>query len=299
MLKKLYSLFPNLIVKNEKPDPTQAHIWFLIEKNKWIGIPESDLVVEQLILLKTLFDYVERDNEFVQASLMAEKWYQYLFQNGPKPHNDENDYRLIYFQWSNGKINHMDFESAIHAFYDSEVIVVWENDFKGIIVEQKTNHILMEQDFIAMFDTLKSDFFIEPHYYIGKFRKLTDSLLSLVEQERSLFEYAINSFKQDKLSHFEKVTPQHIALNLPNTLKTIIQHDILPVFKEDPELFTTIKYFLKNNMNASTTAKNLFIHRNTLQYRLEKFTEKTGIPLKEFYSGMTVYLACILFENQE
>lgn len=299
MLKKLQSLYPNLIISNEQPEDYNDQIhWFAMEENQWLGIPFTDIAEEQLILLKTLFDYVDRDTKWIQTSQLAQRWYQFLFNNGPKPHNeDEGAFRLVYFQWANGKINHIDFESAIHAFYDLEMPIVWENDFKGIIVEVKTNHTFMDNDFIAMFDTLKSDFFIEPYFYIGKFRQITDSFLSLVEHERSLFGFAIDSFKQDKLSHFEKVTPQLLALHLPNTLKSIIQGDILPVFIEDPELFTTIKYFLKNNLNASTTAKSLFIHRNTLQYRLDKFTEKTGIPLKEFYSGITIYLACIVFEN--
>lgn len=301
MLKKLQSLYSNLIITDKKPEEMNDQIhWFSIEENQWVGIPDSDLGSEQLVLLKTLFQYVDRDNKWTQSSLLGEKWYHFLFNNGPKPHNeDEKSYRLVYFQWANGKINHIDFESAIHAFYDSEMTIVWENDFKGIIVEAKTNHTLMDHDFIAMFDTIKSDFFIEPYYYIGKYRQISDAFLSLVDHERSLFRFAIDSFKQDKLSHFEKVSPQLLALHLPNPLKSIIQQDILPVFREDPELFTTIKSFLKNNLNASTTAKSLFIHRNTLQYRLDKFTEKTGIPLKEFYSGITVYLACIVFEYSD
>jgi DNA-binding PucR family transcriptional regulator len=78
-----------------------------------------------------------------------------------------------------------------------------------------------------------------------------------------------------------------------------VKQELNEAFLDDPEMFSTIKVFLENNLNASMTAKKLFIHRNTLQYRIDKFVEKTGIQLKDFYGAFTVFLACILFEQEK
>jgi DNA-binding PucR family transcriptional regulator len=89
-----------------------------------------------------------------------------------------------------------------------------------------------------------------------------------------------------------------MAYNLPKELSEKLFLELEDVFQEDPEMFVTIRTFLENNLNASVTAKKLYIHRNTLQYRVDKFTEKTGIGLKDFYGAFTVFLACLLFEQK-
>ena len=63
-------------------------------------------------------------------------------------------------------------------------------------------------------------------------------------------------------------------------------------------MYATIKVFLENNLNASLTAKKLYIHRNTLQYRIDKFIDKTGIQLKDFYGAFTVFLACFFLNKK-
>jgi hypothetical protein len=300
MLKKLQTLYPNSILSKQKPeDYFSRYHWFSDESNEWVGIPKEELLDNQLAILSSLFDYYQTGNQSYHSSPLAKSWYSFLFENGPTPAIENgNAYRLIHFQWSSGKISFSDFEAALEAFFNSTIIIIWENPLKGIIIEPKTKHTLAESDFIAMYETLKTDFFIEPYFYIGKFHTITEEFLGLIRNERALLEYAIKFFKKEKVFHFEMLAPRYLTLHLPEVLQSIVEHDIIPVFKEDRELFSTIKLFLMNNMNASITAKNLFIHRNTLQYRLDKFADKTGILLKDFYSAVTVYLACILFENE-
>ncbi|WP_236639446.1 sugar diacid recognition domain-containing protein [Pelosinus sp. UFO1] len=61
------------------------------------------------------------------------------------------------------------------------------------------------------------------------------------------------------------------------------------------DMKNTIVSLLNNNMNISTTAKNLYIHRNTLLFRLKKFKETTGLdPCSSFNHAM---LCKILFEE--
>ncbi|MFD2443062.1 PucR family transcriptional regulator [Bacillus sp. CGMCC 1.16607] len=299
MLKKLQLLYPNLILTNQKPEDHFGHFyWFTLKTNEWFGIPKQDIMDNQLVLLKSLFDYFQPIGNTILSSPSAQNWHRYLMEKGPiPPHEHGLTFRNIFFQWSTGKINRHDFESALHAFFHSEIIIIWEDECNGIIIEPKSNHSLVENDFLAMFETMRTDFFIEPFIYIGKFRSLSEAFHPLFQHERALYLDAIRANSQDKLLYFEKIVPSQLAFHLPDSMKKIIQHDILPVLYEDNELFSTIKSFLLNNMNASMTSKSLFIHRNTLQYRLDKFTEKTGIPLKDFHSAITVYSACEIMEK--
>ncbi|TCS81814.1 PucR family transcriptional regulator [Tepidibacillus fermentans] len=55
----------------------------------------------------------------------------------------------------------------------------------------------------------------------------------------------------------------------------------------DPEIEETIRVFLEENLNMSETARRLFIHRNTLQYRIDKVKQQTGLDVKQFHDAMT------------
>ena len=50
----------------------------------------------------------------------------------------------------------------------------------------------------------------------------------------------------------------------------------------DEETLTTINKFFENNLNVSETSRQLYIHRNTLVYRLDKLQKSTGLDLRVF-----------------
>ena len=56
------------------------------------------------------------------------------------------------------------------------------------------------------------------------------------------------------------------------------------------ENIETILGFIENNLNASRTSKNLFMHRNTLNYRLDNFYDKTEMDAKDFKVALAMYL---------
>ena len=55
-----------------------------------------------------------------------------------------------------------------------------------------------------------------------------------------------------------------------------------PIEALDQETLYTINKFFENNLNVSETSRKLFVHRNTLVYRLEKIKKLTGLDLREF-----------------
>lgn len=56
------------------------------------------------------------------------------------------------------------------------------------------------------------------------------------------------------------------------------------------ENLNTALGFIENNFNASSTSKQLFLHRNTLNYRLDNFYKKTEMDTKNFKTAMALYL---------
>ena len=62
----------------------------------------------------------------------------------------------------------------------------------------------------------------------------------------------------------------------------------------DQETLTTIDTFFENNLNVSETARQLFVHRNTLVYRIEKLMKSTGLDIRTFEDAMTLKIALMV-----
>lgn len=62
----------------------------------------------------------------------------------------------------------------------------------------------------------------------------------------------------------------------------------------DEETLTTINKFFDNNLNVSETSRQLFVHRNTLVYRIEKLQKSTGLDLRNFDDALTFKIALMV-----
>ena len=62
----------------------------------------------------------------------------------------------------------------------------------------------------------------------------------------------------------------------------------------DEETLTTINKFFENNLNVSETSRQLFIHRNTLVYRIEKLQKSTGLDIRVFDDALTFKIALMV-----
>ena len=102
-------------------------------------------------------------------------------------------------------------------------------------------------------------------------------------------------FNEDKtVMNFENLGIGRLIYQLPTTLCEMFLSE---VFKKgsidslDEETLFTIQKFFENNLNVSETSRKLFVHRNTLVYRLEKIKKLTGLDLREFDNAIVLKVA--------
>ena len=67
----------------------------------------------------------------------------------------------------------------------------------------------------------------------------------------------------------------------------------------DEETLSTVHKFFENNLNISETARQLFLHRNTLVYRLEKIQKKTGLDVRVFDDALTFKIALMVANHMK
>ncbi len=96
---------------------------------------------------------------------------------------------------------------------------------------------------------------------------------------------------------YENLGIGRLIYQLPQTLCEIFLGE---VFKKgsleslDRETLMTVQSFFENNLNVSETSRKLFVHRNTLVYRLEKIRKLTGLDLREFDNAVTFKVALMV-----
>ena len=99
------------------------------------------------------------------------------------------------------------------------------------------------------------------------------------------------------LSRYDKLGLGRLIYQLPKPLCEMFIREVFPneAFKQlDEETRTTIDTFFANDLNGSETSRELFVHRNTLVYRLEKVKTKTGLDLRKFDDAVLFKMATMV-----
>ena len=97
--------------------------------------------------------------------------------------------------------------------------------------------------------------------------------------------------------NYENLGIGRLIYQLPTTVCEMFLRE---VFKQgsieslDQETLFTIQRFFENNLNVSETSRGLFVHRNTLVYRLEKIKKLTGLDLREFDDAIVFKVALMV-----
>ena len=143
----------------------------------------------------------------------------------------------------------------------------------------------LEKIAAGMEETLKNELNIKCVIGIGT---VSDHLRELADSYKEA-QTAIDVGKvfdtEKSIINYEKLGIGRLIYQLPTTLCEIFLSE---VFKKnsmdslDQETLFTINKFFENNLNVSETSRKLFVHRNTLVYRLEKIKKLTGLDLREF-----------------
>lgn len=128
---------------------------------------------------------------------------------------------------------------------------------------------------------------------------LADTLTAfrLFESYRFRTEAERDKNLRDVIYLLQKISiAKHAYLNEQKVLSLLI-HDMdktyhgcfLKSYVNDQTMLNSVRVYLESNQNTSHAAKQLFIHRNTLIQRIDKFIDITGFDIREFVPGYLIY----------
>lgn len=284
-MMNLHTLFPSLQLYHQKP-LHQLNYYLFYNRNEqyWLQIEKSEVS--------------KRDYEWLQQLFLEEKnsnspWEQFLFQNGSPP--TKENIRIIQL-YTTQPYDRTSLKIAVNTYFNDEVIIVPTSSQSALLIEQQKTFTYTTNDFSSFIAALESDFYIRATIYIGKFHPCNETFPTIYHYEEEWFEQSSFSRSSDRVFTMESLFLTYFDKMLSSTAKQLMQYEILKKIEHEPELLKTVQAFFELGFNASATAKELHIHRNTLLYRLNKFQELTDLPIKQFDGALIAYLTKFINE---
>ncbi len=146
-------------------------------------------------------------------------------------------------------------------------------------------------------DTLATEFYCNANIGIGTcVTGIKDLAKSFKEAQVALEVGKVFDTEQPIVS-YEKLGIARLIYQLPTTLCDMFLKEVFKsgsIESLDQETLFTIQKFFENNLNVSETSRKLFVHRNTLVYRLEKIKKITGLDLREFDDAIVFKVALMV-----
>ena len=149
----------------------------------------------------------------------------------------------------------------------------------------------------AMEDKLKNELYVKTVIGIGTVAGHLRELSDAYKEAQTAIDVGKVFDTERSIINYENLGIGRLIYRLPTTLCDIY---LTEVFKKnsidslDQETLFTINKFFENNLNVSETSRKLFVHRNTLVYRLEKIKKLTGLDLRQFDHAIVFKVALMV-----
>ena len=157
---------------------------------------------------------------------------------------------------------------------------------------------LNELELLSIKDTLETELYCKIYMATNKLFDLSN-LKEKYNETCSLIDILIKYQSSSIIANKSNVLLPYIIENIKDEKVDLIKDELnLIKFNElDEELLNTIQVFLDCNLSISETARKMYIHRNTLIYRIEKILSCSGYDIRNFEDALKVKIALILMKK--
>ena len=149
----------------------------------------------------------------------------------------------------------------------------------------------------SIVDTLASEFYTHCVVGIGTTVSGIKDLAKSFKEAQVAIEVGKVFDTEKTIVNYDNLGIARLDYQLPTTLCEMFLKEVFKrgsIESLDQETLFTIQKFFENNLNVSETSRRLFVHRNTLVYRLEKIKKLTGLDLREFEDAIVFKVALMV-----
>ena len=251
--------------------------------------------------IKNLYDEKYDKSSFIKNIILDNILPSDIYIKSKELRFNAEETRVVFLIKFHSKSDVLSFDMVQNIFPDKNkdyVISTGEQDIV-LVKEVKPNTDIRDIEKMAksIADTLNSEFYTKVSIGIGTVVDNIKDLARSYKEAQVALEVGKVFDTEKTIISYENLGIGRLIYQLPTTLCEMFLQE---VFKNgsldalDRETLMTIQCFFENNLNVSETSRKLFVHRNTLVYRLEKIRKLTGLDLREFDHAITFKVALMV-----
>ncbi len=254
----------------------------------------------------------EAARQIKKLKLSAVTWAAFMIECNEE-FEDSSAYQMLEHAFAENKMDlccRLD-ENHLLLFKDTTDII---KDFKPHMVRSKKTQKKKEkepEDSIllssslelfaqTLVDTLRSEILIQTHVGYSTTADSFADLQRLYQEAATALRIRRTFFAERDTIAYNRLGIGRLISELPVSLCSAFLSEIFGAHIPtdlDEETQNTIQKFYENNLNISETARQLYLHRNTLVYRLERLEKMLGLDIRKFEDAMTFKLAMMVLAH--
>ncbi len=241
-----------------------------------------------LVAYKERFD---KDN-FIKNLLLDNLLLVDIYNRAKKLHIETDVRRIVFIietkhEKDNGALETKDFITAVD---EKNIIIVKE-------VKPNESYKELEQTAYVVLDTLNTEAMSKVHIAYGTIVNSIKEVSRSYKEAKMALDVGKIFYSDRNVVAYSNLGIGRLIYQLPIPLCKMFIKEIFGGKSPDDfdeETLSTINKFFENSLNVSETSRQLFIHRNTLVYRLDKIQKSTGLDLRIFEDAITFKIALMV-----
>jgi carbohydrate diacid regulator len=250
-----------------------------------------------LVAYKERFD---KDN-FIKNLLLDNLLLVDIYNRAKKLHIETDVRRVVYIVETNRDKDGNELERVRTLFGTKTKDFVTAVDEKNIIVVKEVgeneNYDDLSKTAEMIVNLFHSDVDADVHVAYGTIVNEIKEVSRSYKEARMALDVGKIFFEEKNVVAYSTLGIGRLIYQLPIPLCKMFIREIFDGKSPDDfdeETLTTINKFFENNLNVSETSRQLYIHRNTLVYRLDKLQKSTGLDLRVFEDAITFKIALMV-----
>jgi carbohydrate diacid regulator len=191
-------------------------------------------------------------------------------------------------------------------FPDKEKDFVINIDANNIVLIKELGEVVTSAELENMaqkiLNTINSETMVKVMIGLGTVASNIDELNAVYKEAQVALEVG-KVFEEEKdILNYDSLGIGRLIYQLPIKLCELFLKEVFKkgdIASLDDETILTINKFFENDLNVSETSRQLFVHRNTLVYRLEKIMKLTGLDLRKFDQAIVFKVAMMVYKYLE
>ncbi len=178
------------------------------------------------------------------------------------------------------------------------VVGINEND---VVLIKEVRHDISRSELYkiatTIYDTISGELMVDLKIGIGSVVNTVQDIARSYKDAQVALEVGRVFESENAIVSYDNLGIGRIIYQLPTKLCQLFLSEVFKrgdINDMDEEMITTIQKFFENNLNVSEASRQLYVHRNTLVYRLDKILKQTGLDIRNFDDAIIFKVAMMV-----